>query len=153
MLLKRGTGKNEKWEQNRKLEMKSLIGLSRVQVRFCSHFLFPRSPFPVLVSRFLFPVSVTPQHPSYNSLFFLSGKSLSLFRDIVLSPISIFMWEAVTNNEFEICRNVQLALVAPTKICILGTSLLPNVSELVKLNHVFWWWELSVFYNIWTFKW
>lgn len=45
MLLKRGTGKNEKWEQNRKLEMKSLIGLSRVQVRFCSHFSFGRSPY------------------------------------------------------------------------------------------------------------
>ena len=44
----------------------------------------------------------------------------------------------MTNNEFEIRRNVQLALVVPTKICILGTSLLPNVSELVKLNHVFW---------------
>ena len=57
MLLKRGTGKNEKWEQNRTLEMKSLIGLSRVQVRFCSHFsfarspcLYPRPPFLVLVT-------------------------------------------------------------------------------------------------------
>ena len=55
MLLKRGTGKNEKWEQNRKLEMKSLIGLSRVQVRFCSHFSFARSPClypPLPVPRF-----------------------------------------------------------------------------------------------------
>ena len=57
MLLKRGTGKNENWEQNRELEMKSLIGLSRVQVRFCSHFsfarspcLYPRPPFLVLVT-------------------------------------------------------------------------------------------------------
>ena len=62
ILLKRGTGsgkehreeKNETWEQNKELKMKSLIGLLFPVVIF---------PFPVLVARSALPVSCFSNFP------------------------------------------------------------------------------------------
>ena len=55
-----GAGENEKWEQNKELEKKLLIGLI---VKFCYFFIFP---FPVLVPRF--SGSVSGKLPTYPSL-------------------------------------------------------------------------------------
>ena len=59
----RGVGGNEKWEQNRELEMKLLIGL-RFKAGFFPFVIFP---FPVLVLCSTFPVLVTSFRTLYLS--------------------------------------------------------------------------------------
>ena len=82
MSLKRGTGSGERTRGTGKWKIKNKINNYNFQLLIglgfkwglvpIFYFQVPRAPFPLPVPRFS-----NTQHPSYNSLFFLSDKSLS----------------------------------------------------------------------------